>query len=185
MHSFMGQFVPLLALLVLVLLAPAAQAGERGDALVYADHLAVYDGFGTQVGSSWVPSDGFFPGVGFMYVEFRHGSTPVIVRLRTDGFQFDAVRFSQRGCTGDALFDADWYHSAVAAPHGTVYLHAGPLRQRTVKSTLNTRGRCITHEPYRANTVPLMATTVHLADYFVPPFVTRTRGRTPVPRGAP
>lgn len=192
MHRLMAPFVSLLAVLVLALLAPAAQA----DRLLYVDDLAVYDATGRQVGSAWPTSDAVWLGelASYLVVEFRLGSTPVIVRLRPhwvdpDGFETTWLRFPNRGCTGQTLVDAYWGEgmnrfTAVAGPRSTVYVQSGPVRERTARSSRNSEGVCENHEPLTHGMAPLRATLVHLADHFVPPFTTRTRGQTPVPRGA-
>jgi hypothetical protein len=80
------------------------------------------------------------------------------------------------------MLQTDWQglypSTAVAGASATVYLQSGPLRARTIRSTLTTPGGCLDHDvPYRADTVALKATTLNLADHFVPPFTTATRGR--------
>lgn len=177
----MGPLVSLASLLALVFLAPAVHA----DTLLYADHLAVYDGTGRQVGSSWPTSTG----EDFTFVEFRLGSTPVIVHLRRDGFVSTWLRFSNPGCTGQARVDAFegelYRYTAVVGPRKTVWVQSGTVRARTARSTLAPDGVCHDHDPIRDLSAPVKATAVDLADYFVPPFTTRTRARTPVPGVAP
>jgi hypothetical protein len=170
----------LLAVVVLLLLAPVAQA----DTLLYVDRLAVVDGTGRQVGTAWPSAEGR---PDYMYVEFRVGSTPVIVLVGPDRFEPNALRFSDPGCTGQALLTAPWGEgstpfTAVAGPRSTVYVQSGPVRERTARSTLSSTGVCRDSAPLRSDMAPLRAVT-DLADHFVPPFTLQERARTPVPRG--
>src|SRR5687768_8881022 len=79
-QASMTPLVPVLATLVLLLLAPAVQANR----LLYVDDLAVYDATGRQIGSAWPTSDSPWVdfGHGYMVVEFRLGSRPVILQFR-------------------------------------------------------------------------------------------------------
>ena len=185
------------ALLTLVFFVPLAHA----DGLLYVDHLAVYDATGRQVGSAWPVSDAVWLGERgyYLVVEFRLGTTPVVVPLRPhwtdpDGFETSWLRFPNPGCTGAPMvhafpglspFTTLTPITAVAGPRSTVYVQSGPIVQRTVRSTLDGQGVCADHAPQTGRVAVLKATTTHLADYFVPPFTTRTRGRTPVPREVP
>lgn len=198
----MGLLVSL-ALLTLVFFVPLAHA----DGLLYVDHLAVYDATGKQVGSAWPVSDAIWHGewAYYLVVEFRLGTTPIMVELRPhwtdpEGFETTWLRFPNPGCTGAPMVDAypAAYRAsgfspfstvspmtAVVGPRSTVYVQSGPIRERTARSTRDGQGVCDDHEPRTWGMAVLKATTTHLADYFVPPFTTRTRGRTPVPRGTP
>jgi hypothetical protein len=180
----------LLGLLVLTVIAPAAHA----HALLEASHMAIYDATGKQVGSPWPRALGSAGNgerlFGLVYTAFRLGDTPVIVRLYTNRFHYDLVQFAQRGCTGQAMLQTDWEGlyplTAVAGASATLYRQSGPLRARTIRSTLTTPGGCIDHNvPYSADTVALKATTLNLADHFVPPFTTQTRGRRPIAPATP
>jgi hypothetical protein len=197
----MAPFVCVVAVLMVLVLAPASPA--QTDGLLYADDLVVVDGTGRQVGSAWPVSDsGWIQQDSFhMAVEFRLGSTPVIVHLRPywfgpDGFMPPDLRFSGAGCTGQTLIDAyyapstigwgeGWYRfNAVAGPQSTVYVQSGPIRSRTARSRRTSDGVCtelVTTQPMAL----LKATEIHLADHFVPPFRVLTRGQTPVPRKTP
>jgi hypothetical protein len=186
------------SILLLMLLAPitARPASAQGDALLYADRFAVYDSTGRQIGNSWPTSDivwrGLFPQ--HLVVEFRLARIPVMVRLQRalltpDGFASDVLQFSERECAGAPMIDSGWWNgsNAVAGPRSTVYLQAGPLQPRQVRSQLTAGGTCRNHtarEPFHY-TILLRATDIDLADYFVPPFAVRTRGQTPVPRVTP
>ena len=188
----MTSLAALLAMCLVALLAPAAHA----DGLLYVDRLTVHDSTGAQVGSAWPMSDAMWlGGPGFdIVVEFRAGSTPVIVQLRKPwfppaGFQSIPMRFSSPGCRGSALLDAfrDGMtpFSAVTGPRNTVYIQSGPVRQRTARSSRNWDGVCEDHEAQTRSMALMSATTTHLNDYFVPPFTVRTRGTTPVARETP
>ena len=124
-----------------------------------------------------------------MEVEFRYGSVPVIVRVWPDRFYQDLLRFTGRGCTGHPLksaLEGELYrYTAVAGPRSTVYVQSGAVRARTTRSTLTADGVCHDHSADQDLTVPMRATDINLADHFVPPFTTRTRGRTAVPLTAP
>lgn len=172
----MAPLVSLASLLALVLLAPAVHA----DTLLYADHLAVYDGAGRQMGSAWPSSNGTLT-----YVEFRIGSMPVIIRVFPDEIQSWVLRFPNPGCTGQARADAlegELYrYTEVVGPRKTVWVQSGTVAVRTSRSTLAPDGICHNHDPISDLSVPVKTTGVDLVDYFVPPFTTRTRARTPVP----
>ena len=172
--------VSLASLLALVFLAPAVHA----DTLLYADPLVVYDGAGRQVGSARAT-----PAGGVWEVEFRWGSTPVIVTLGPGGFGSAWLRFLNPGCTGqprvDAFYGELYRYTAVVGPRHTVYVQSGPVSTGTARSTRRHDGVCHEHDPTTDLFVPVKATIVHLADHFIPPFTARTRARTAVPVVAP
>jgi hypothetical protein len=177
----MGLLVGAAALLAVALLAPAAAA----DTLFYADRLTVHDANGRMVGSAW-PASG---GMNVIIVEFRRGSTPVIVGVRPDGFIRGFLRFPNAGCTGQPLVDAFWgelyRYTAVVGPRSTVYVQSGAVRMWTKRSTLTADGRCNDHEPSRDLAAAVTAIGVNLADEFMPPFTTRTTAGAAVPLTAP
>ena len=163
------------ALLAVAFLPPAVGA----DTLFYPDRLTVHDANGRVIGRGWPPS----------YFEFRAGSRPVILPLRSSGFVSGWLRFSNPGCTGQARVDALegelYQYSVISGPRQTVWIQSGTVAVRTTRSTLTAEGVCIDHEPIRDFTVPVTATDVHLADLFVPPFTLRLRAGAPVPAIAP
>jgi hypothetical protein len=166
--------------LAVALLAPAVDA----DTLFYVDRVTIHDANGRLVGTASPAT----PEV----VEFRRGSTPVIVVVRPDGFLRSYVQFANPGCAGQPLvFPSIWpgeilyRYTAVAGPRSTVYVQSGAFRMWTRRSTLTLDGTCIDHEPQRGLAAAMTATDVNLADEFVPPFTTRTRAGDVVPLTAP
>ena len=178
-----------LAVLVLgvLLAAPIVHAGS----LFYVDLLSVHDATGRRIGNAWPTSNAVYDGVDpeVTVVEFRYGSTPVILRVKK-GFVPERVSFTQPGCTGQPLIHP-WDRplpmhdlAAVAGRRRTLYLQSGEILDRTSRSSLSPEGECSDHAP---RTAPFAAAeaTIDLADHFVRPFKVRTRAGAEVPRGAP
>jgi hypothetical protein len=180
-------FLIAIAALSVLLVAPIVHA----DNLLYADRFSVHDATGARIGTSSPVSDAVWRGdAGFyMTVEFRLGGTPVIARWRPSGFEGTWLRFPQRGCMGQVFLHADFSletvsngYSNIAGPRSTVYVETGPAVWRTMRSALPPTGVCQDTGTDTHFVVPARATSIHLADIFVPPFAIQTTGQTPVPR---
>jgi hypothetical protein len=161
-----------LALIGVLALAPAASA----QALFRADGLVAYDSTDKVVGD-W-PDVMFRTGAG--RILFLSVYPSVIVGS-------SSLYFPQPGCAGQPFLYRSSFarqpHTVVSGPRHTVYIQAGAFSERTMLSTLDRDGTCVSVQ-FTVDFAPAVLAGIDLADYFTPPFTIRATPGAPIPTGA-
>lgn len=152
-----------------------------------ADGLAVYDSTGKTVGTL-TNSGGIVAEVA--EVVFRTGSGHnLFVRVypsRLEGNPF--LWYAQPRCSGRPFiggFESGRQPTSfLLGPRQTVYVQAGAMSPRTMRSRLMPNGRCFDDDNDFEEFAPAQRLGINLADYFTPPFALRATPGEPILTGA-